>query len=77
MLPLRHTGPSCGQLSQPGQQEMRPSWPNRRGWYKGDDPHQCNPTCIVYRGPHLSSSLECTGKFVKLQQRGPRTSRPP
>ncbi|KAH7943725.1 hypothetical protein HPB52_010751 [Rhipicephalus sanguineus] len=40
-------------------------------------PHECNPMCIVCGGPHLTSSLECTGKFTKLQQPGPRTSGSP
>ncbi|KAH7955587.1 hypothetical protein HPB52_001673 [Rhipicephalus sanguineus] len=40
-------------------------------------PHECNPMCIVCGGPHLTSSRECTGKFIKLQQPGPRTSGSP
>ncbi|KAH7984026.1 hypothetical protein HPB52_016268 [Rhipicephalus sanguineus] len=40
-------------------------------------PHECDPMCIVCRGPHLTSSRECTGKFIKLQQPGPRTSGSP
>ncbi|KAH7968162.1 hypothetical protein HPB52_006383 [Rhipicephalus sanguineus] len=40
-------------------------------------PHECNPMCIVCGGPHLTSSRGCTGKFIKLQQPGPRTSGSP
>ncbi|KAH7976986.1 hypothetical protein HPB52_022796 [Rhipicephalus sanguineus] len=40
-------------------------------------PHECNPMCIVCRSPHLTSSCECTGKFIRLQQPGPRTSGSP
>ncbi|KAH7931649.1 hypothetical protein HPB52_025492 [Rhipicephalus sanguineus] len=40
-------------------------------------PHECNPMCIACGGPHLTRSLECTGKFTKLQQPGPRTSGSP
>ncbi|KAH7981338.1 hypothetical protein HPB49_023230 [Dermacentor silvarum] len=44
---------------------------------EGMAPHECNPMCIVCEGPHLTGSRECTGKFIRLQQPGPRTSGPP
>ncbi|KAH7960916.1 hypothetical protein HPB49_024800 [Dermacentor silvarum] len=44
---------------------------------EGMAPHECNPMCIVCGGPHLTGSRECTGKFIRLQQPGPRTSGPP
>ncbi|KAH7933210.1 hypothetical protein HPB49_010348 [Dermacentor silvarum] len=44
---------------------------------EGMAPHECNTTCIVCGGPHLTGSRECTGKFIRLQQPGPRTSGPP
>ncbi|KAH7937224.1 hypothetical protein HPB49_009020 [Dermacentor silvarum] len=44
---------------------------------EGMAPHECNPMCIVCEGPHLTGSRECTGKFIRLQQPGPRTSGTP
>lgn len=44
---------------------------------EGMAPHECNPTCIVCGGPHLTSSRECTEKFIRLQQPGSRTSGTP
>ncbi|KAH7959137.1 hypothetical protein HPB49_008649 [Dermacentor silvarum] len=44
---------------------------------EGMAPHECNPMCIVCEGPHLTGSRECTRKFIRLQQPGPRTSGTP
>ncbi|XP_077507602.1 uncharacterized protein LOC144133114 [Amblyomma americanum] len=40
---------------------------------EGMAPHVCNPMCLICGGPHLTSSRECTAKFIKLPQPGPRT----
>ncbi|KAH7972763.1 hypothetical protein HPB52_016745 [Rhipicephalus sanguineus] len=42
-----------------------------------DSPHEDSPMCIVCGGPHLTSCRECTGKFIRLQQPGRRTSGSP
>ncbi|KAH7949102.1 hypothetical protein HPB49_005157 [Dermacentor silvarum] len=70
----KKTVPACYRCGTPWHRADNCPNPVNERWVA---PHECNPMCIVCEGPHLTGSRECTRKFIRLQQPGPRTSGPP